>query len=518
MPELSNNKRIAKNTLLLYLRMFYTLLISLFTARVVLNSLGFDDYGIYNVVGSVVSMFVFLRSALGNATNRFITFALGKGDEERLNIVFSTSVVVHFVLGIIIVVLAETVGLWFLQQKMVIPEERMAAAQWCYQFSVLTCFLSVICVPYDAEIIAHEKMGVFAFVQVFNTTMNLGIAYLISHTSTDRLILYGLLLLIIQILNRVFYGLYCGRKFKECHFKWTKDKALIKEMTSFAGWSMLGNLAAVGFNQGLNILLNVFFGPVVNAARGVAVQVQGVVQGFITNFQIAVNPQITKSYAAKDLQRMRSLVILSSKFSYFLMLLLCLPVFFEAPKLLQLWLGNVPDHTVNFIRILIFIMLVSTMENSIAVSKQAAGNIRNYQIIVGSLLLTILPISYIALRLGAPVESVFIVHLVVAMVSQIVRVLLVRKDIGLPLREYLNVVVLRVALVTAISCIIPFVLYKFCPDTIWMMILVILCCVASVAVSVMLFGVNTTERQFILKYVRGFFDHLWPKKQKQVVE
>ena len=515
MPELSGNKRIAKNTLLLYLRMFYSLIISLFTARVVLSSLGFTDYGIYNVVGSVVSMFVFLRSALGNATNRFITFALGKGDKDRLNVVFSTSVVVHFVLGIIIVILAETVGLWFLYEKMVIPEERMVAAQWCYQFSVITCFLSVICVPYDAEIIAHEKMGVYAFVQVFNTTVNLLIVYLVAHTSLDRLILYAFLLMTIQVLNRVFYGIYCGRHFEECHFKWVKDKELLKEMTSFSGWSMLGNLAAVGFSQGLNILLNIFFGPVINAARGIAVQVQGTVQGFITNFQIAVNPQITKSYAAKDLQRMRSLVILSSKFSYFLLLLLSLPVFFEAPKLLELWLGNVPEHTINFIRILIFIMLVSTLENSIAVSKQAVGNIRNYQIIVGSLLLTILPISYIALRLGAPVESVFIIHLVVAMISQIVRVLLVRKDIELPLREYLSVVVLRVGLVTAISCIIPFILYKFCPDTIWMMILVILCCVVSVAVSVMLFGVNTTERQFILQYFRGFLDRIRPHKEKQ---
>ena len=512
MPEISDNKRIAKNTLLLFLRMFYSLIISLYTTRVVLSSLGFTDYGIYNVVGSVVSMFVFLKSALGNASNRFITFALGKGDETRLNVVFSTSVLVHFILGLIIVVLAETVGLWFLYEKMVIPEERMVAAQWCYQFSVLTCFLSVICVPYDAEIIAHERMGVFAFVQVFNTTINLLIVYLISHTSYDRLILYSFLLMVIQILNRVFYGIYCGRTFKECHFKWIKDKSLIKEMTSFAGWSMFGNLAVVCYNQGLNILINLFYGPVVNAARGIAVQVQGIVKGFITNFQIAVNAQITKSYAVKDMQRMRSLIILSSKFSYYLMLILSLPVFFGAPKILGLWLGNVPDHTVNFIRILIFIMLVSTLENSIAVSKQAVGNIRNYQIIVGSLLLTILPVSYVVLRLGAPVESIFIVHLIVAMISQIVRVLLVRKDIGLPLREYLNVVVFRLAVVTVISSIVPFVIYKFCPDTIWMMILVILCSIISVAVSVMLFGVNETERQFILKYVRGFIGNFLPHK------
>lgn len=516
MPELTNNKRIAKNTLLLYLRMFYSLIISLFTARVVLSSLGFTDYGIYNVVGSIVSMFVFLRSALGNATHRFITYSLGVGDYEKLNKVFSTSVVIHFVLGIVIVLLSETIGLWFLYEKMVIPEERMVAAQWCFQFSVLTCFLSVICVPYDAEIIAHEKMGVYAFVQVFNTTMNLVIVYLIAYTSFDRLILYGFLLMTIQVLNRVFYGIYCGHHFKECHFKWVKDKGLLKEMTSFAGWSLFGNLAYVGYTQGLNIILNLFFGPVINAARGIAVQVQSVVQGFITNFQMAVNPQITKSYAAKELQRLRNLIFLSSKFSFFLMLLLCLPVFFEAPRILNLWLGDIPDHTINFIRILIMIMLVSTLENSISMSKQAVGNIRNYQIVVGSLQLLILPISYLALRLGAPVESVFVVHLCIAIVSQFVRVMMVRKDIGLSMREYISRVIIRLVIVSILSFVPPMLMYMLLPDTIWMMIAVILCSCISVAVFVMLIGVTPSERQFIIQNVKGVLSHLKFSKHKQV--
>lgn len=504
MAELSNNKRIAKNTLLLYLRMFYSLIISLFTARVVLNSLGFTDYGIYNVVGSVVSMFVFLRSALGNATHRFVTFSLGVGDYDRLNKVFSTGVIVHFVLGLIIVVLAETIGLWFLYEKMIIPEERMVAAQWCYQFSVMSCFLSVICVPYDAEIIAHEKMGVFAMVQVFNSTMSLVVAYLISHTGFDRLIFYAFLLFLIQVLNRVFFGYYCGRHFQECHFKWTKDKALIKEMTSFAGWSMFGNLAAVCYTQGLNILLNMFFGPAVNAARGIAVQVQGIVQDFITNFQKAVNPQITKSYASQDLDRLRRLIYLSSKFSFYLMLLLSMPIFFEAPMLLRLWLGDLPDHTINFIRILSPIMLVKTLENSISVSKQAVGNIRNYQIVVGGLLLTILPLSYVALKFGAPVESVFVIHLCVAMLSQMVRVIMVRKDIGLSMREYVSRVIVRLVIVTLVSSIGPLIAYALLPENIWTMFVVGIISCTSVALSVMLIGVTPNEREFIMQYVRYF--------------
>lgn len=514
MAELSNNKRIAKNTLLLYLRMFYSLIISLFTARVVLSSLGFTDYGIYNVVGSIVSMFVFLRSALGNATHRFITYSLGVGDYEKLNMVFSTSVIIHLVLGIIIVVLLETIGLWFLCEKMVIPEERMVAAQWCYQFSILTCFLSVICVPYDAEIVAHERMGVYAFVQVFNTTINLVIVYMIAHTSFDRLILYGFLLMAVQVLNRIFYGIYCGHHFNECHFKWVKDKGLFKEMTTFAGWSLFGNLAYVGYTQGLNVLLNLFFGPVINAARGIAVQVQSVVQGFITNFQMAVNPQITKSYAAKELQRLRNLIFLSSKFSFFLMLLLCLPVFFEAPRILNLWLGDVPGHTINFIRILILIMLISTLENSFSMTKQAVGNIRNYQIVIGSMQLLILPISYVSLRLDAPVEAVFVVHLCIAIISQFVRVMMVRKDIGLSMREYINRVIIRLAFVAGLSFIPPMLLYIFLPDTIWMMIVVIVCSCISVVVFVMLLGVTQSERQFIMQYVKDFFPHLKSSKHK----
>lgn len=504
MPDnnISSNKRIAKNTLLLYARMLYSLVISLFTARVVLNALGAVDYGIYNVVGSVVSMFVFLRTAMGNSTHRYVAFALGKGDQQQLNKVFSTSIIIHFAIGIAIIVLAETVGLWFLYNKMVIPEERMVAAQWCYHFSVITCFLSVICVPYDAEIIAHEKMGVFAFVQMFNSTMNLVIAYLLVITNSDRLILYGLLLLSIQVLNRVFYGFYCSRKFEECHFTWMKDMSLIKEMTSFAGWSLIGNMIWVAYTQGTNILLNMFFGPVVNAARGIAVQVQSVIKGFVTNFQMAVNPQITKTYAAGELKQMHSLIFSSTKLSFFLLFMFFLPLFIEAEWILEIWLKNVPDHSVAYLRLSLLIMLFSPLVNPIETSNNATGDIKKFQIVVGCFNIFIVILSYVALKLGFPPESVFVVQLAISSIVLFVKLLLVRKKINLSIREYVVKVLLRLALVALISSVVPLSLFYLLGQTVMNNLLIIVVSVLCVVISAYYVGLSNHERTIITEKIR----------------
>lgn len=512
MPDsASSNKRIAKNTLLLYARMLYSLVISLFTARVVLNALGAVDYGIYNVVGSVVSMFVFLRTAMGNSTHRFVAFSLGKGDQQQLNKVFSTSVMIHFVIAIAIVFLAETIGLWFLYEKMVIPEERMIAAQWCYQFSVLTCFLSVICVPYDAEIIAHERMGVFAFVQVFNSTMNLVIAYILTITNSDRLIIYGLLLLSIQVLNRIYYGYYCNRHFKECHFKRTHDKQLIKEMTSFAGWSLIGNMIWVAYTQGTNILLNMFFGPVVNAARGIAVQVQSVVKGFVTNFQMAVNPQITKTYASGELNQMRSLIYTSSKLSFSLLFLFVLPLFIEADWILEVWLKSVPDHTVAFLRLSLLIMLFSPLVNPIETANNATGQIRKFQIVVGSFNIFIVILSYITLKLGYPPESVFIVQLVISTIVLFVKLFLVKKKINLSLRDYTSKVLLRLMLVVIASSIIPVAFYCSFDSTTPIRLLIIVICVFSVIISSYFLGLSKYEQAILLSKIQLYIKRVKSK-------
>ena len=322
MPDniISSNKRIAKNTLLLYLRMFYSLLISLFTARVILQALGFTDYGLYNVVGSVTTMFVFLRSAMGNATNRYIAFGVGKGDLEELKKTFSTCLIVHTIIAILIVVLCEMVGLWLFYNKMEIPPDRMTACFWVLQLSIATCAIGVICVPYDADIIAHEKMGAFAFISILNSTLNLGVVYAVKYCPFDKLVFYAFLVFAIQVLNRIIYNAYCHKHFPESKFARIVDRAQINEMFKFAFWNLFGNMAAITCTPLLNVFLNMFFGPVVNAARAIAVNIQSVVNGFISNFQLAVIPQITKCYATGQLRRMQELIISGSKFSYFLLL------------------------------------------------------------------------------------------------------------------------------------------------------------------------------------------------------
>lgn len=508
MPELSGNKRIAKNTILLYGRMLYSLFISLFTARVILNALGFEDYGLYNVIGSIVSMFVFLRSAMGNSTNRYITYSIGKGNDDDVRKVFSLSIVIFTGLALLIVLLCETVGLWFFYEKLNIPEGRETAAFWVYQFSIITTALSVICVPYDAIIIAHERMNVFAFVQIMNATLNLGIVYLVAASPFDKLIVYGFLLMLIQVINRLIYGIYCGKNFPETKFRFIKDWSLMKEMTSFAGWSLIGNLIWVGYTQGVNIMLNVFCGSAVNAARGIAVNIQNTVKGFVTNFQMAANPQITKSYAAGAFNRLHSLIYFSSKFSYFLLLLMELPIILEADIILRLWLVNVPDHTIAFLRISLLIMLIGALENPIGTANSATGKIKKFQIIVGCFNVFIIILSYVALRLGFQPESVFIIQLVITGIVQFVKVQLVKREIHFSIREYTYHLIIPLIVASLVSAVLPGIAYCFLEQGVVRLIVVGAVSVFSVIGSAFLFGLNHTERQMVISQAAN----IWNKR------
>lgn len=348
-----NNKRIAKNTLLLYIRMLFMMAISLYTSRIILNTLGVEDYGIYNVVGGVVAMFGFINSSMSSATQRYITFALGKGNFTNLQKVFSTTLQIHVLIAVIILILGETIGLWFMNEKMQIPTNRMDAAFWVLQCSILSTIVMIISVPYNADIIAHEKMSAFAYISILEAVLKLAIVYILLIGSFDKLILYAFLLLAVQILIRFCYSLYCNKHFKETKYKHVWDKTLFKEMTEFAGWSIFGNLSGVLFGQGLNMLLNVFFGPVVNAARAIALQVQCAIQQFVNSFQMALNPQITKTYARGELEEMHKLMFRSARFSFYLLFFLSLPVLFETNFILTIWLKTVPENTVIFLRIMI---------------------------------------------------------------------------------------------------------------------------------------------------------------------
>lgn len=493
----SNNKRIAKNTLLLYARMLYSLFISLFTSRVILAALGFEDYGLYNVIGSVVTMFVFLRSAMGNSVHRFITYSIGKGDGTRLGDIFSMSLMIHTGLAVLIVLLCETIGLWFLNTQMIIPAGREIAANWVFQFSIIACALSVICVPYDAEIIAHEKMGIFAFIQILQSTLNLAIVFAVKYYSHDKLIFYAFLLLMVQVLNRIIYGVYCGRNFPETKFHIFKDKGLFKEMMGFAGWSLIGNMAYIGYTQGLNLILNVFFGPAVNAARGIAFQVQGAIKGFVTNFQMAVNPQITKSYAQGDYSRLHSLIYTSSKFSYFLLLCMVLPVAIESDTILHAWLGEIPEYTIPFVILTLSIMLLDPLSNPINSAINATGSIKQYQLVEGGTLLLIVPIAYVTVKLGANPIYVFIVQLVVAYCVQVLRLFLVCHKIQMSIRVYFQKVFYRIGIVTIISIICSVCLYYLLDKIILSCIFVIIFSVISVLVSSYFLGLEKQERKML---------------------
>lgn len=392
-----NNKRIAKNTLLLYFRMLFMIAINLYTSRVILQTLGIEDFGIYNVVSGVITMLGFLTNSLSGASSRYITYGLGKGDIKIMKQTFGNILAIHLLLAGIIIILGETIGLWFMSTQLQIPPEREFAAFWVYQFSVFTSVLAIISVPYNASIIAHEKMSAFAYITIADAILKLGIVYLLLLIPYDKLIIYAALYFCIQVFDRVIYSIYCRRHFEETRSKLCFNKQLFKEIFIFAGWTMNGNLAIMGYTQGLNILLNIFFGPVVNAARGIAVQVQNAAMNFCKSFQMALNPQLTKCYAAGDRLHMHQLLKASSKISFFLMLCISLPIIFETNIILHWWLKTPPDHTANFLRLILCSSLLYTLSNPIIVSIHATGKLKQFQLIEGSMLLSIVPIAYLLL-------------------------------------------------------------------------------------------------------------------------
>lgn len=491
------NRRIAKNTFLLYVRMLFTMAVSLYTSRVVLNVLGVEDYGLYNVVGGFVAMFSFFNGAMAAATQRYLNFELGRGDASRLLQVFCTSVNIHAIISFLVLLLSETVGLWFVYTYLNIPADRFSAALWVYQASVLSSIVMVMSIPYNAAIIAHERMGAFAYISVLEVVLKLLIVYLLVVYDIDKLKLYAVLMLLVQVLICLIYCRYGNKHFTETRYRLVWNGSLFKEMTGFAGWSLFGNIAAVAFTQGLNVLLNMFFGPAINAARGIAVQVQNAIKGFCVNFQTALNPQITKSYASGDMDYMYGLVFTSSKFSYYLLLLLSMPVILETQVILQWWLGIVPDHTVAFVRLILVISMVDSLANPLIQAASATGRIRKYQSVVGTMLIMILPISYLALKFGSSPEGVFVVQLLVFCIALFARLWMLRSLVGLSLRAYCLKAVLPMACVTLVSAVIPLVVYLLLQPSLLRLLLICVISTVSVTVAVYFLGLANNERSFI---------------------
>ncbi len=475
--------------------------VNLYTSRVILKVLGVEDFGIYNVVGGVVAMFSFLNSAMITSTQRFVTYEIGRGDAKRIKEVFSTSVYLHFFICIIVVLVAETVGMWLLLEKMVIPAERFSAAVWTFHLSVAACVIAIMSCPYNAVIIAHEKMSAFAYISLLEALLKLGIVYLLLAFDYDKLILYAILMAVVQLLIRCVYVVFCKKHFKETQFMFLKRFGLFKEMLSFAGWNLFGNFAAILFSQGLNILLNMFFSPVVNAARAISVQVQNALFQFSYNFQTALNPQITKSYANGDLRRMHELVCQSAKFTFLLLVVLCLPVLLETPIILKVWLNVVPDYTVVFLRIIVIIMVIDATSNSLMIAAAATGRIRKYQAVIGGVLLLIVPISYVVLRLGGAPWSVFLVHLSICIIAYVIRLYLVRSLISIDIKEYFREVLLRCFAVAIVSAAVPVTLKFVLSDSLIDAVIVVLVSIVSAILGAFWFGLKNNERNMILQKI-----------------
>lgn len=497
-----NNKRIAKNTLMLYFRMLVMMAVSLYTSRVVLDTLGVFDYGIYNVVGGFVTMFSLISGAMTTATQRFLSFAIGEGKTKEVTSLFSTAVIIHIGLALIILVAGETIGVWFVANKMNFPPGRYTAAIWVFEFSLFTFLVSVINVPYNAAIIAYEKMSAFAYISIIEVVLKLAIVYLLLITPFDRLIFYAILMAVVQLGVQLIYASYTHRKIKTCHCNWKLNHEYFKQMTSFVSWNLIGSLAGVCKDQGLNVVLNLFFGTAVNAARGVAIQVSTAINRFVTNFQMAMNPQIVKLYAAGEKKEMFKLVFRGSRFSYLLLLCLSLPVVIEAPFILNIWLVKVPDYTVVFLRLIIFTALIDSLSNTLITSMHASGKVRDYQIVVGGLSLLTLPFAYVLLKMGYSPTSALVASLFISIACLFARVALLSKLIDFPAISFLLNVALKMFLLTIASYIIPLALYHFMAVNWWTFILVCLVSFVSGVIFSYCLGIEKHERDVIVSKVK----------------
>ena len=500
-----NQNRIATNTLLLYVRMVIVMLVGLYTSRVIIDALGQDHFGIYDAVGGIVMMVSFISTTMSSACQRYYSYEMAKGNMDELKKVFSISLTVFFILTVFIVLLAETVGSWFLVNKMKVAGN-LDAAKWVFQFSIISFALQILRVPYQGMVIAKEKMKVFAYLSLIEAFASLGIALLLAHTADDknyRLIIYAALMAGIQVLTTLFYWIYCRLYYKECRFKFIVDRNKFKEIFSYAGWNLIGSSADVFKNQGLNILLNVTFGTLISAARGVANKVFNTIVQLNNNFFIAVRPQIYKSYAAGEMDDMRKLICQSTRFSYYLLFLLALPILLEIDFILPIWLRgrNVPDQASLLTQLMIIEGLINCLTSPMSTSIQATGNIRNYQLVIGGTLLTILPLSYVGLHFfNWPPASVFIISIAVTVVTHFLRFHFVRKQIGISGRTYLMSVLLPIVAVTIVCTVLSLgakhMSHQFLVHYYWLRSLTVIgvsmlitCC------TVYLIGVTKTERK-----------------------
>ena len=495
-----NNKRIAKNTLMLYGRMMLLLVINLYTSRVILNELGVDDYGIYNVVGGIIVILSFLNNAMASGTQRFMNVEMGRNDQNALNKVFSTSLLIHLMVAMVVLLIAETVGLWFLNAYMNIPIERIGAANWVYQFSVVAAIFGIFTVPFNAAIISHEQMSAFAYISIFEATLKLLVAFAIIWAPFDKLIFYAFLIFIIGVINCIIYGSYGVKHFTECrNVSLKKDKTTMKKMLSFSGWTVFGNLGYILHTQGIAIVINIFFSVAVNAAQGIANQINGIVNQFTTNFLVALNPQVVKTYAAGEFDQMHSLIIRGCKIAFCLMSFFVIPLVLETPTIIQVWLGFVPDYAVIFIRLVLIISLVNSFSSLLSTAKGATGDIKSYQItltLIGGLHI---PFAWLAFELGGGPEYSMYVYLAIVVVLQVIRILFVCHSVNLSVNLFFRSVLLRCIFVFVVSSVLPCIIHFMLKPSILTTIVVAGTSAMSVVVTTLYIALTRSERKAILK-------------------
>ena len=498
------NKRIAKNTAFLYLRMLIVLALSLYTTRVVLRVLGIVDFGIYNVVCGFVSMFAFLNNSLANGTQRFYNFKLGEGKRNEITLVFSSSMLIQIVLAVILLMLLESFGLWYINNKMVIPEERFTAAFWVFQCAVVSLIFVVLQVPYSAAILAFEKMDYYAIVSIIDSFLKLGIVVLLPYIEADHLVIYGILTLFISVITFLFYAVYCRLQFKvETTMVWRKkDSSLLIEMTSFSGWNVFGTFAYMIKDQGQNVLLNSFFGPVVNAARGIAMQVNSALQGFSTNIVAAIRPQLVQSYSAGNKVRVENMMFSMSRLIFVMLFILSLPVMIELPYVLKLWLSdNIPDNTVIYSDLVIINMIITSMNTPLSQVVHATGKMKHYQVGTSLTICTILPVSYLFLKFGYSPVSSFLVSIVISIINQIICLFLLRRIFPFSIKLYLKDVVSPCLLMAIIAPILPIILHLFMDEGFVRLVIVVLMSIMTTALLAYSMVLTRSEKDLVLSYI-----------------
>ena len=499
-----NSKRIAKNTLFLYFRTFFVMSVSIYTSRVLLDILGFEDYGIYNAVGGFVSMFSLLSGTLTVATQRFLSFELGK-DSYNEKTIFSTAVTIHLILAALIFIIFESVGLWFLNAKLNIPNGRLVASNWVYQCSILTFCVNLLSIPYNAAIIAHERMSAFAYISILEVVLKLAMIYSLTLIDFDHLIVYAVFMLVIAIILRLIYSIYCVTCFQNCRYDFSFDYMSFKQMLSFSGWNFIGSSSAILNTQGINILINLFFGVVYNAARGVTDQIGHAINIFVNNFMMAINPQITKNYAAHNYAYLNNLIVRGAKYSFFLFWMVALPIYVEADNIVKIWLKEVPPYTVTFLKYTIIYSLLQTFSQTLYAAMLSTGNIKKYQIVVGTLSLLAFPFTYFFYMSGLPVDAGYLTTILFSFVCLFARLFLIREMIPLfTIQQYLKAVIFKSLVIVSITFTLLRLIHIYIIYTnIWWELIIIVFWASFVNISIYLvIGMDSIERHYLYKLIK----------------